>query len=403
MRIPKLGKYVRPGRKPLGRVILGGKAHYCGEYGTAECREAYERLISEWLARGRKPAPPPPERLLVARLAADYLRHALVYYRKNGRATTEVDGIRAALRSLLRLYSRCPVAEFNAPKLVAVRDSMVHDVIDPSTGEVTRKGMARSSINGHVMRIKKIFRWGIEQGLVPAEVMPGLDAVRGLQQGRSAARETEPVKPAPIESVNAVLKRVSSQVAAMVHLQCLTGARPGEVCSMRPADVKRDGDIWEFIPERHKTEHHGKGRVVMIGPRAQAVLEPFLENRPADAFCFSPKEAEQERLEKRHADRKTPMSCGNRPGSNKTTKRKHPIGEFYTADSYRRAIRRVCEDLKIEIWTPHQLRHSFATTARQSHGIEAAQACLGHAGLKATEIYAERDATLARKVAAEIG
>lgn len=44
-------------------------------------------------------------------------------------------------------------------------------------------------------------------------------------------------------------------------------------------------------PESHKTEHHGRGRVIAIGPRAQAVLLPYLL-RKATTFCFSPRESE---------------------------------------------------------------------------------------------------------------
>lgn len=401
--LPKLGKFAPKGREPVGRVVIDGRAHYLGPWGSAECRENYNRVIAEWLSRDRKPAPPPPEQMLMATLCARYMAHAVAFYRKNGRETSEVDGVRAALRPLLELYSKCAVNEFDAPKLAAVRDSLIRDKIDEDTGKVIRRAMARTTINAHVMRIKRMIRWGVETGLVDAAILPGLMAVRGLAAGRTDARETDPKRPVPIEDVNAVRKLVSRQVKAMIDLQLFTGARPGEVCQMRPSDLKRDGEVWEFIPERHKGEHHGRSRIIMIGPKAQAVLEPFLENRPADSFCFSPAEAEQERLDALHAERVTPAGYGNSPGTNRKSKPEIEKGPCYETSSYRRAITRACQKAGIETWSPHRLRHTFATSARQAGGIEATSAALGHSALKQTEIYAQRDAALARKLALEIG
>ena len=54
-------------------------------------------------------------------------------------------------------------------------------------------------------------------------------------------------------------------------------------------------------------------------------------------------------------------------------------------------------------WHPNQLRHNHATEVRQRFGLEAAQVSLGHATADVTQVYAERDLTLAVKVASEIG
>ncbi len=53
----------------------------------------------------------------------------------------------------------------------------------------------------------------------------------------------------------------------------------------------------------------------LFGPKAKAILAPNLL-RAADTHCFSPKESEAQRLEARNAARKTPLSCGNKRGSN---------------------------------------------------------------------------------------
>ena len=54
-------------------------------------------------------------------------------------------------------------------------------------------------------------------------------------------------------------------------------------------------------------------------------------------------------------------------------------------------------------WFPNQLRHTFATRVRKAHGLEAVQVALGHRNAKITETYAERDQSLAAKVAEQMG
>ncbi len=49
-----------------------------------------------------------------------------------------------------------------------------------------------------------------------------------------------------------------------------------------------------------------------------------------------------------------------------------------------------------------QIRHSVATMVRQLHGLEAAQAMLGHSSIEATQIYAEKRLDLAAKIAAKL-
>jgi hypothetical protein len=57
-------------------------------------------------------------------------------------------------------------------------------------------------------------------------------------------------------------------------------------------------------------------------------LRPYLL-RSADAHCFSSAESEIQRLAERHAARKTPLSYGNSPGTNRKSrpKRQALIGD----------------------------------------------------------------------------
>ena len=115
----------------------------------------------------------------------------------------------------------------------------------------------------------------------------------------------------------------------------------------------------------------------------------------------------------------SPLSCGNRPGSNRRPQPKRKPQDRYTVDSYRRAIQRACDKAfpppeglseaelkqwrKDHRWHPHQLRHNAGTKIRKELGLEAAQVWLGHSKADVTQIYAERNLDLARQIAARFG
>lgn len=100
---------------------------------------------------------------------------------------------------------------------------------------------------------------------------------------------------------------------AMIQLQRFTAMRPGEVTRLRMADIDASGSVWIYSPPRHKTAHRGHGRKIYLGPRAQAVLKPWMRT-DLTAFLFSPKEAVEQQLDERSRRRRTPLSCGNRRG-----------------------------------------------------------------------------------------
>ena len=63
---------------------------------------------------------------------------------------------------------------------------------------------------------------------------------------------------------------------------------------LRAIDLDMSQQVWTLRPLHHKTSHRGLTRTVYFGPRAQAVIRPFLKNRPVGAFLFSAAEAEEE-------------------------------------------------------------------------------------------------------------
>ena len=132
-------------------------------------------------------------------------------------------------------------------------------------------------------------------------------AVSGLAAGRCEAKDPEPVGPVPEAIVERTIEHLTPTLEAMVRLQLASAMRPGEVVIMRACDLNMSGPIWEYRPETFKTEHHaGSSRVIMLGPKAQEVIRPFLRLN-VSGYLFSPRQSEAERNAERRAERKTPL------------------------------------------------------------------------------------------------
>jgi integrase len=411
--------------RPSGQAVvtLSGQDFYCGTFGTKVALAEYDRHVAEWLARGRRPIlenEGEPEQLTVVELIVAYKRHAEAYYRKNGKPTNEVKQILLAMKVVKQLYGKLPAAEFGPLKLQAVQQAMI------------RAGWSRKNINKQVGRVVRMFAWAVTKELLPKDAAVALREVPGLEAGRTNAKESAPVQPVPDSILNATLDRLPPMVADMAQLQRFTGCRPEEVCLIRPCDLDTSGDVWSYRPESHKTQHHGRERIIFIGPKGQAILRPYLL-RDKSSYCFCPAEGERKRREAAHEQRTTPLSCGNKPGSNVSSKPKRTAGERYDTASYRRAIYRACElafgmpanlrngpkdeteeqkavRLKLarewrdkHTWHPNQLRHSAATEIRKRFGLEASQVVLGHSAADVTQVYAERDLEKASSVMAQVG
>lgn len=385
--IPKYRKHRGSGQ---AIVTIAGRDHYIGPHGSKASRIEYDRLITEWLAAGRPATATEQDEISVAELIVRFWNHARRRYVKNARPTSEQHLFKMALAPVRELYGQTFAVDFGPLALKAVRTKLVE------------RGCARKTVNDNTRRVVRMFRWGVAEQLVPPMVLQALLAVEGLRKGSGDARETAPIMPVENSIVDAALEHLPAVVADMVRLQRLTGCRPAEVCILRPCDLDRTGDVWTYKPESHKTEHHGRERIIFIGPQAQGVLLRYLA-RAADTYCFRPCDSEAKRLAEQEANRKTPASCGNCRGSNTKKHPKRKPGLRYTTDSYRRAIHRACDRAGVARWSPNRLRHTAATAIRREFGLEAAQVILGHSQANVTQVYAERDLAKGLEVAAKIG
>jgi len=345
-------------------VTIGGRDIYLGKHGTKASKQKYSRVLAEWVAADRPATVTAPSDIIVTELCAAFLRHAQKHYVKRGETTIEVAGYKILMRHLKELYGSTKAADFGPKQMKAIQAKMI--ALDNS----------RPYINKQMFRLRHLIKWAAAEELIPADVYHRLAVVPGLRKGKCEAREVAPVLPVDDAVVDATLPYLRPVVAAMVQFERLSGARPDEVCRMRPCDIDRRGDIWRYVPESHKTEHHDRDRVVFIGPKAQEILRPYLFGDDLPCFRAS----------------------------------RSPSGVFSTR-SYRDAIhagiaranaRRAASE-QLPRWNPNQLRHAAATEIRARFGLEAAQVALGHSKADVTQVYAERDQRLAVEVARQVG
>jgi integrase len=403
-----------------------------GKYGSPESRKEYLRVLEQWETNGRRPPPSAaaPD-ISINELILAYWKHARAYY---GWVERPERGDRVSLRDALRvvrkLYGHTPAKDFGPLSLKSCRARMI------------RKGWARTYINSQVDRVRRMFRWAVEEELLAATVYDTLAKVASLRKGKCDARESEKVRPVRDDVVDATLPFLHVVPRAMVELQRLTGMRPGEVCRMRGIDLEVSGPVWAYRPGsdqgpegEHKTAHHGHERTILIGPRAQEVLKPWLKT-DLTAYLFSPKEAEALRNAARRENRKSPMTPSQAARLLKKDP-KRPRGDRFRVAAYRLAIYRACDRAfvppaplakgedetnkewrsrltpedraelrrwrKAHRWHPHQLRHNAATVLRKEYGVEMSRIILGHATLSSTLIYAEADLEKAREIVGKIG
>lgn len=438
--------------RPTGQAYVripdgngGRRVIYLGKRGSLESQAEYRRILAELQARSAlvRRSPPAASRqadLSVSEMLLGFFRWAATHYRtQTGEPTSEISELKWSLRPVRELYGHTPAREFGPRSLAAVRQHMI------------KLGWCRSLINRRIDRVKRAFKWAASEELVPVTSYEALRTLSGLRKGRTEARESDPVKPVDLEHVRATLPFLTPHLRAMVELQRLTGMRPGEVCQLRLSEVDRSGDVWLYRPSQHKTAHHGKSRTVAIGPKAQRVISEFLRGYvpPPEAFAninltdgttrlvtadayqetgrerdaellrelshpvvmvaecvvdpaltlFSPFYAREERFRIARRKRKSKVTPSQK-NRRKSKPQLVPASE-YTPHTFAHAVRVAAAKAGVPHWHPNQLRHAFATNVRKEEGLEAAQVMLGHSRADVTQVYAERNESLAVKIAAK--
>lgn len=329
--------------KPSGqdRILWNGRSIYLGKHGTPEADANYRRIVRNIMELGEPEIE--PSQVTVKLLADRFLVHTTESFPPGSKEPMAYERAMTLLRDAL---GNLPADQVTPSKFLAMRDSWA-------------KLRSVRTVNKHHNQTLAAFRWGVTVEIVPASVWHALQAVPRLKPGRTQAKPPRAIGPVAWKDVEAIREHVRPQVWAMILTQWWTGMRSGEMLAMTPGQI----DEWIYRPGKHKNAWRGHVREIPIGPKCRAVLTEWISGKGPDDRIF----------------------------------------DGYTPQSYGRAIARACRAARSVHWHPHQLRHSFATRARESHGLDAAQAVLGHKTARVTEIYAERVGGLAKKVSEEIG
>jgi integrase len=200
---------------------------------------------------------------------------------------------------------------------------------------------------------------------------------------------------------------------------------------MRTIDIDTTGKTWRYRPGSdqgphgaHKTAWRGHDRVVILGPRAQELLRPWLRLNLHENL-FQPRDGVADFRGRQRAARKTKVQPSQADRRKSRPKRRPRT--YYTTSAYAAAVgkavlaantARACEPCKmlqpakrcqacrateVPHWHPNRLRHTTATKLRKEFGIDAARAVLGHRSPAVTEVYAELDVGKAAEVMERLG
>ena len=155
------------------RIRSDGQESWLGTSGSPESLREYDRIISEWLANGRKLPVPSPKvadikrdtsssrsvtngetvssvpvgKITITMLVAEFTQWADRHYRHlSGEPTREAENFQHVTKPLRKMLGILPVASFGPTKLIALRDSWI------------KKSLARYTINAMTRRTRPVFR-----------------------------------------------------------------------------------------------------------------------------------------------------------------------------------------------------------------------------------------------------
>lgn len=318
-------------------------------FGSPESWHAYER----WCRANVEREDVAFEDGSIASLVLQFLIHAQSEY--GGPKSSEFSAYRIVCDHLLRFAGDDLLSEFGPRRFRAFLAFLEEQGRWNAT---TLRKMAGKT--------KRIIKWGVSHECVRPEQLVALQTVEYTPRSIRPIRVVEPVE---WRTVVATLRQLNPTVAAMVRIQARTGMRSANLCELRAREIDQTREVWQYTPSTHKTAHKGKSLTIFLGPRTQRILAPRLATAEPGGFLFVPQ------------------------GPNPDTR------DHYRPSSYRQAILRAARRAGVAPWHPHQLRHTVATVVRAEMGVEAAQVFLGHAHASTTQLYAERSAALAERVA----
>jgi hypothetical protein len=148
-----------------------------GKYDSPESKEAYGRILAEMAANPAKaPSPKADAGLMIVELCAAYWEFCQGYYRKDGKPSRHIEAVRLAIRELKSLYGETPATEFGPRSLKALREALI------------QKNQSRRYVNDQIDNIKRMFKWGVSEELLPPSTYHALASVAAAEISELHAR-----------------------------------------------------------------------------------------------------------------------------------------------------------------------------------------------------------------------
>ena len=303
------------------------------------------------------------------------------------------------------LHAFTLVADFSARNLRAWQSYLC--VLKNDRGELR---LGRDTIRRCIKMVRQCFAWGVVEGKIDQLHAASLLLVESPAKGKVK----EEKKRASIDKAIAdrAVLFLSPPLRSVVQLLWLTTARPSEILGLRVGSIQRSGSfllrggarldlegegVWGAELVAHKTAEKGFERVLFFGPRAQAILAPYLNG---SGYLFQPQAGRAYQLAEQ-ARILTTTGGGNKKPKVETPTRQ--AGEFYSSDALQKAVKKACDRADIPQWSPYQIRHTASAAIQDSNGLEAASVYLGHRPRGVTGVYVGANLRLAAKVAREVG
>jgi integrase len=375
---PRITHHQQSGRD---RCRVNGRDVYLGPHDSEESRRAYAELVAR-LTAGQLSEPPAsasPAQTLVADVVAAWLVQEGPRHPEDGR---ELAQFRRSFAPLLALHGATPASSFGVLQLEEVQQAMASG---SWMGEAERqcqkkrgikhKGWAGTVVNARVKRVRRVWRWAERRGLVPEGKWANLCTITPLRRTDRRVRHTTRRRPCSFADLLAVARCAPPPIRAMLVLQWWSGMRPGEARALRRDEVDTSGTEWLYRPGTHKRAHAEQSRVVVLGPKARAVLRPWLARAAASGYVFPPSQ-----------------KC--RKGGR----------AFYSMTGYSQAVRRARIKAGVPDITAYLARHSCKQRVTRALGLDHARSVLGQKSLGTTADYGDQvDLELARAAARKLG
>jgi integrase len=227
---------------------------------------------------------------------------------------------------------------------------IIEKILNPAFGKLDTKEVEQSHLRSFLRNlaatrpvlanrtravIGAIYKWAIKEDIVAENPVSGISRPGGQETPKERTLSDDELK-----TVWNGLEKETSQVKVVLRLILLTGQRPGEVMGMRWDEIDSGEGLWEIPGSRTKNR---KPHVVPLSAQALRILEKQRETLTAQR--------------QKREDRGDPTPEGPFVFPNRFLARQaeSPV------QMLRKTVNRVCQELNIKSFAPHDLRRTCAT------------------------------------------